>query len=415
MRKTIAKAKLENKEGEFECSFGKNLLENYSEAKKVCFLKCLAGAQGRFRCQQIEFLNNNEEKFVEENSKTLIVQKEKEDEIKELNEKQKIVCQLALTGQNVCFLGEAGTGKSFLLKHLIKLLSEEYEEELVITSYTGRTAINIRGKTLHSFAGIGVAGECKILIIDEISMLDGNLFDKLEIIARQIKRVEQPFGGIQLIVCVHLNQIYRQQDNKIINLLQEVRAGNLSAAKVNQINQQELAKLATSSITYCARDKEKRAHTLSILTKDCLAPEKLELKVGAQVMLTINQFDRKLVNGSQGVIISFKEEEAGLRITEAIGFNPELKHPEPEYQDLYLLRGKRKKDQFLRRVRYDLNINSHIELAPHTLRRCFATYNLLAGMPLNILQKFLGHSRVSTTALYIKDSDLANLLKFKPI
>ena len=54
---------------------------------------------------------------------------------------------------------QAGTGKSFLLKHLIKLLSEEYGEELVITSYTGRTAINIRGKTLHSFAGIGVVGE----------------------------------------------------------------------------------------------------------------------------------------------------------------------------------------------------------------------------------------------------------------
>ena len=66
-------------------------------------------------------------------------------------------------------------------------------------------------------------------------------------------------------------------------------------------------------------------------------------------------------------------------------------------------------------MRYDLKISSSIELAPHTLRRCFATYNLLAGMPLNILQKVLGHSRVSTTALYIKDSDLANLLKFKPI
>lgn len=136
--------------------------------------------------------------------------------------------------------------------------------------------------------------------------------------------------------------------------------------------------------------------------------------------------------------------KAGLRVTEAISFNPELKHPEPEYQDLYLLRGKRKKEryiyivpeiietlkqhnwepnktnrrdfwEFLKRVRYDLNISPHIELAPHTLRRCFATYNLLAGMPLNILQRFLGHSRVSTTALYIKDSDLANLLKFKPI
>ncbi|CAG8499650.1 5979_t:CDS:2 [Ambispora gerdemannii] len=106
-----------------------------------------------------------------------------------------------------------------------------------------------------------------------------------------------------------------------------------------------------------------------------------------------------------------------LRITEAIGFNPELKHPEPEYQDLYLLRGKRKKDRYVYIAPEIIGIlkHHHIELAPHTLRRCFATYNLLAGMPLNILQKFLGHSRVSTTALYIKDSDLANLLKFKPI
>jgi site-specific recombinase XerD len=66
-------------------------------------------------------------------------------------------------------------------------------------------------------------------------------------------------------------------------------------------------------------------------------------------------------------------------------------------------------------VRYDLKISASIELAPHTLRRCFATYNLLANMPLNILQKVLGHSRVSTTALYIRDSDIANLLKYKPI
>jgi len=136
--------------------------------------------------------------------------------------------------------------------------------------------------------------------------------------------------------------------------------------------------------------------------------------------------------------------KVGLRVSEAISLDLELNHPELEYKDLYLLRGKRKKDryvyiapeiveilkkhgwkpeqtnrrdfwEFLNRVRYDLNISPNIELAPHTLRRCFATYNLLAGMPLNILQKVLGHSRVSTTSLYIKDSDIANLLKFKPI
>ncbi|MEG7979181.1 MAG: hypothetical protein NY202_04755 [Mollicutes bacterium UO1] len=78
--------------------------------------------------------------------------------------------------------------------------------------------------------------------------------------------------------------------------------------EVNQINAQELAKLSTLSITYFARDKEQRTNTLSILTKD-LAPEKLELKIGTQVMLTINQFEKNLVNGSQGIIIGFKEEK----------------------------------------------------------------------------------------------------------
>ncbi|PWU06727.1 MAG: hypothetical protein C5B43_01380 [Verrucomicrobia bacterium] len=57
----------------------------------------------------------------------------------------------------------------------------------------------------------------------------------------------------------------------------------------------------------------------------------------------------------------------------------------------------------------------HNKRGPHTLRRCFATYNAINGMPLPVLQKVLGHSKISTTALYIKDSDLSNLVKFKPM
>ncbi|CAH1761588.1 104_t:CDS:2 [Entrophospora sp. SA101] len=91
----------------------------------------------------------------------------------------------------------------------------------------------------------------------------------------------------------------------------------------------------------------------------------------------------------------------GLRITEAVSFDPNLEHQSPEYKGLYLLR--------------ELDIQENIELVPHTLRRCFATYNALNGMPLPVLQKVLGHSKISTTALYIKDSDLSNLLKFKPM
>ncbi|CAJ0922202.1 3032_t:CDS:2 [Entrophospora sp. SA101] len=66
-------------------------------------------------------------------------------------------------------------------------------------------------------------------------------------------------------------------------------------------------------------------------------------------------------------------------------------------------------------VKKELNLPVNVELAPHTLRRCFATYNAISGMPLPVLQKVLGHSKISTTALYIKDSDLSNLVKFRPV
>lgn len=134
--------------------------------------------------------------------------------------------------------------------------------------------------------------------------------------------------------------------------------------------------------------------------------------------------------------------KSGLRVSEAISFDLGMQNPKSGYEDLYLVRGKRRKDryiyvapevietlksygwepnkttrrdfwEFLNRVRYDLKISASIELAPHTLRRCFATYNI-EHIPLNILQKILGHSRVSTTDLYIRDSDIANLLKYKP-
>ena len=40
-----------------------------------------------------------------------------------------------------------------------------------------------------------------VLIIDEVSMVDAELFDKLEYIAREVRRNQYPFGGIQLVCC----------------------------------------------------------------------------------------------------------------------------------------------------------------------------------------------------------------------
>jgi hypothetical protein len=39
-----------------------------------------------------------------------------------------------------------------------------------------------------------------VLIVDEVSMLDGDLFDKLEEIARNVRHNTKPFGGLQLIL-----------------------------------------------------------------------------------------------------------------------------------------------------------------------------------------------------------------------
>lgn len=95
-------------------------------------------------------------------------------------------------------------------------------EKVFITASTGIAACNIGGITVHSFAGLGIHEgninqtlkrirqnevaishwqSCEVLIIDEISMLDGQLFDQLEYIARVLRKCDYPFGGIQVVLC----------------------------------------------------------------------------------------------------------------------------------------------------------------------------------------------------------------------
>ena len=190
-----------------------------------------------------------------------------------LNEKQKIAYSLMARGENIFITGAAGVGKSFL----IKLFKKTYNSSRIIavTSLTGVSAILINGTTLHSYLGIGLgtgsigALSTKILkkqylrkrwlqldclIIDEISMLDPNLFDKLEKIARRVRRIDKPFGGIQLVLCgdfaqlpvvgktdfcfeseswetcvhntVYLTEVVRQDDSRFRGCLNRLRLGN---------------------------------------------------------------------------------------------------------------------------------------------------------------------------------------------
>ncbi len=93
--------------------------------------------------------------------------------------------------------GSAGTGKSHVIKELLRVLPPS---STFGTACTGVASSAVGGTTIYSFAGIGKGEEskeillkkvkgkrdvcarikaCSILIIDEISMLSSAIFDKL--------------------------------------------------------------------------------------------------------------------------------------------------------------------------------------------------------------------------------------------
>ena len=120
----------------------------------------------------------------------------------ELDAKQQQVLDLCLQGKNVFFTGMGGTGKSLVLKLLLDRLRALHGAHAVaITAPTGVAAINVGGQTLHSFAGCGVPTSVadfngrmwrrrqtwqglKVLVVDEVSMLDAAFLDWLDVTVR---------------------------------------------------------------------------------------------------------------------------------------------------------------------------------------------------------------------------------------
>lgn len=138
-------------------------------------------------------------------------------------------------GKNVFLTGGAGTGKSYILRNLLRVLPDLAGN---ITSTTGISAININGLTIHSWMGIGkidfkydkpytqeqrdkeitkIAKKqaklisknknkltqiqaCKILAIDEISMLSDDIFVLIDKVLKILRKNECPFGGIQIVL-----------------------------------------------------------------------------------------------------------------------------------------------------------------------------------------------------------------------
>ena len=247
-----------------------------------------------------------------------------------MNVEQYQALELVKKGKSIFITGSAGTGKSFVLRKIVNFLKDKYQhgsnglnERYAVTSLTGISSLNIDGQTLHSWAGIGlgegsveslvkkIRGSNKhirwqrisVLIIDEISMMDQDLFEKLHQIGQILRRNKNElFGGIQLIMSgdflqlppvaknkelhfcfespiwkkyvkaiINFRQIFRQADLQFQQMLSRIRLGIVTEEDkqllrsrivdkvpkmkvkptklfpykkdVNEINQRELAKL----------------------------------------------------------------------------------------------------------------------------------------------------------------------------
>lgn len=128
----------------------------------------------------------------------------------------------ALRGVNMMLTGAAGSGKTAVV-HEIRTQLERRGRKVAVTATTGIAAINVEGRTLHSYLRIGpsidamtleevardvmqkrgLATEvkaCSTLIIDEVSMMSPDLFCKVNVMLQTLRVCSKPFGGIQVIL-----------------------------------------------------------------------------------------------------------------------------------------------------------------------------------------------------------------------
>mmetsp|Transcript_93271 Transcript_93271/g.263693 ORF Transcript_93271/g.263693 Transcript_93271/m.263693 type:complete len:679 (+) Transcript_93271:60-2096(+) len=140
----------------------------------------------------------------------------------QLTGEQRTAAARALRGESLFLTGAAGTGKSFLLRYLVQELEKLFPGLVAVTAPTGIAASNVGGQTIHSFAGVGFGDDplpklvrkvekskdaikrwqsTRVLVLDEVSMLDAHLFESLNAIARKFRNSPLPFGGLQLIFC----------------------------------------------------------------------------------------------------------------------------------------------------------------------------------------------------------------------
>lgn len=295
------------------------------------------------------------------------------------------------TGKSVFLTGKAGTGKTTFLRRVV----EESRKRTVVVAPTGIAAINAGGVTIHSFFQLplhpfipGAKIESKfafskekrsiiktidLLIIDEISMVRCDLLDAIDSVLRRFRNRFKPFGGVQLLmigdlqqltpvitdeefqllapyyptpyffgsralsqidyVTIELKEVYRQQDEEFISILNAVRGGRPSPDVIRALNSRydpgfipsaDEGYIRLTTHNHIANSYNEQQIGMIDEPVHCFDAEidgnfpeysypteaRLELKVGAQVMFVKNDpsAERRYFNGKIGVVTDFYEE-----------------------------------------------------------------------------------------------------------
>jgi len=298
---------------------------------------------------------------------------------------QEIALNILKTGQNVFITGSAGTGKTYLLNQYIEYLKERRIYPTIVAP-TGIAASHLNGQTIHSFFALGIRDTVvdnkyinsllknryikrrleavQVLIIDEVSMVSPEIFTSMDRILSSFKDSPEPFGGVQVVISgdffqlppvsrepkdkrfawqsdawrelelqsCYLEEKFRQDDNRLIQVLDEIRSGNVSHSAieilnsrinkklsidftptklythnfdVDRINNQELDKLEGKEHTFYHTSKGSSKHIEKIL-KTSLVLEELRLKKDAVVIFIKNNIEKDFVNGTTGVVVDFE-------------------------------------------------------------------------------------------------------------
>lgn len=294
---------------------------------------------------------------------------------------QQQALDVMMLGHNVFLTGEPGAGKTHTLNQFIEHC-DLHDIGVGVTASTGIAATHIGGMTIHSWSGIGIKDyvdeedldrlskkaqlrsrfkKTRVLIIDEVSMLDGARLDAINDICKRLKNSDKPYGGLQVILCgdlfqlppvnrnsseldfphrsqawqdlnlkiCYLSEQHRTEDDTLLSLLRAIRTNDdiesiaetlaprigefteedttrlfTHNRNVDELNEHKLSLLDSEVKTFTMTSDGPERHVES-LKKSCLAPEKLALKVGAQIICTSNSPAQGYYNGSRGEVIEF--------------------------------------------------------------------------------------------------------------